>query len=202
VTPASFARPIGRDSAASLGPRILGGSGGYRAISSCYRGSRARRQLRRPALRVLVRSSGTKPLKTSSATATDAPSTTAKPSPIGLAASGPVAAVRQCFDLINEAQVTGDVSAMRQASAPECDGCKGVADYIGGIYERGGRYQGDFKVRITDLIRTPESDPPAVTVFMGRNSYELIRKAGAKPTPMPDQKTVWASRSRKGMADG
>ncbi|HEY8454169.1 MAG TPA: DUF6318 family protein [Actinopolymorphaceae bacterium] len=109
----------------------------------------------------------------------------------GLEADSPVAAARQFFELINAAQRSGDVSALRAASAPECENCKTVADYIGGIYERGGRYEGDFDVRIVEAYRVKGTDPAVVVVTIDRKDYELVPESGAKPTPQPGQKTVW-----------
>lgn len=128
-----------------------------------------------------------KPLKTSTETPKRSPTTAAG----GIEAPRAADAVRRYFDLISEAEGSGDVSALRQASAAECEECKRVADYISDLYERGGRYEGDHKVKITELVRIPDSDPPAFTVYLTRNSYELVPEAGAKPTTQQEQKTVW-----------
>ncbi|WP_020577628.1 DUF6318 family protein [Actinopolymorpha alba] len=128
------------------------------------------------------------PTESTSASASPSPTPTRTSSP---ASESPQArAVRRYVDLINQAQGTGDVSALRSASSEECQGCKTIADSIAQIYARGGSYKGNHQLQISALEPVTDTKPPAFTVLLNTKPYELVPSSGAKPTPRNDGKIV------------
>lgn len=56
------------------------------------------------------------------------------------------------WDLINYAQVTGDVRALKRVSGPNCDGCNGGIRAITEVYENGGRAEGgEYSVEVVEV---------------------------------------------------
>ncbi|HEY0951987.1 DUF6318 family protein [Nocardioides sp.] len=85
-----------------------------------------------------------------SSTAPSSPSTTAVSGPVAptmpAAARGDDAAAAEAFvkfywEMVNYAQVTGDVDGLK-ALASRCGTCDAAVDYIANVYERGGHIRG------------------------------------------------------------
>lgn len=73
--------------------------------------------------------------------------------------AGARAFITYYWDLINYAQVTGDVKALKKVSGPRCDGCRGGINAISAIYRDGGRAEGGtYTVRIVTIRKTDFSD--------------------------------------------
>lgn len=75
--------------------------------------------------------------------------------------AGARAFIHHYWDLINYAQLTGDVSALRKLSAASCDGCAAGIRAIRRHYVEGGRLEGGRNVvRLRELeeLRTDDDD--------------------------------------------
>jgi hypothetical protein len=84
------------------------------------------------------------PSRSPSPTAT---STTPTPPALPAAAkkntkAGAIAFVRHYVEVLNYAQESGDVEAIRELSSTACETCKSVAGVISDLYERGGTVKG------------------------------------------------------------
>lgn len=56
------------------------------------------------------------------------------------------------WELINYAQVTGDVTALKRVSGPNCDGCNAGIEGIRDLYRDGGHIEGgDYAIRVVKL---------------------------------------------------
>lgn len=87
--------------------------------------------------------SGTPTAPSSSATATAQPTQPALPEAATKATeAGARAFIAYYWDLINYAQVTGDVKALKKVSGPNCDGCQKGVEAVNELYESGGRAEG------------------------------------------------------------
>lgn len=82
--------------------------------------------------------------------------------------AGARAFIAYYWDLINYAQVTGDVVGLRKVSGPNCDGCRGGINAITGVYRDGGSAKGGkYSVVIERL---------SVAKFSGARAFEgLVR---------------------------
>ena len=90
----------------------------------------------------LPSASATSPTTTASATP-DAPvEPTLPPEAQGKDEAAAEAFVRYFYDLINYAQVTGDVRAIKRVSFPSCDACANGAKFVHDIYAEGGFIDG------------------------------------------------------------
>lgn len=134
------------------------------------------------------------------------PSPSAKPTEPVLpeAAKEPTEAGARAFityywDLINYAQVTGDVKTLRRTSAANCAGCTAGIDGIRDVYKDGGRVEGgDYSVSIAELS---ELDGPAnafvfEALVTARNTAQtIVRRDGTehRSNPSSAQLAVAAS---------
>ncbi|WGX95699.1 DUF6318 family protein [Nocardioides sp. L-11A] len=108
------------------------------------------------------------PTSTWSPTGTiDTPSPTAPPTEPELPGAatradeeGARAFITYYWELINYAQVTGDVKALKAASGPNCGGCGAGMDGIRRLYKSGGHLEGgDYKVRLKKINQLNGSNP-------------------------------------------
>lgn len=100
------------------------------------------------------------------------PTSSAAPSPSETASAGPTlppeaqgddeaaakAFVEFYFELISEAMVTGDTSAIPQYSTADCQTCKSVPSRIRNVYDKGGRFETRGWI-IKKLAPLPLEDP-------------------------------------------
>jgi len=64
------------------------------------------------------------------------------------------------WELVNYAQVTGDVKALRKASGKTCEGCKAGMKGIRQLYEDGGHIEGGaYSVRLRKVDQLGSGDP-------------------------------------------
>lgn len=93
-----------------------------------------------------------------SATPTPSVTESAEPEPAAWeekSTEGAVAFARHWVEVFNEAQMTGNTSDLRAASAPSCGTCAGVADQVDELYKGGGRLQSEgWSVR--QAVPTPD----------------------------------------------
>ncbi|GAA1546693.1 DUF6318 family protein [Nocardioides humi] len=66
------------------------------------------------------------------------------------------------WDLINYAQVTGDVKALKAASGPNCEGCKAGIDGIRQLYKGGGHAEGGEYTVTFDKVNQLKGDSTLV----------------------------------------
>lgn len=73
---------------------------------------------------------------------------------------GARAFIEYYWELINYAQVTGDVKTLKAASGPNCGGCGAGMDGIRQLYGTGGHLEGgDYKVRLMKINQLTGSNP-------------------------------------------
>ncbi|KRB73040.1 hypothetical protein ASE01_19895 [Nocardioides sp. Root190] len=78
--------------------------------------------------------------------------------------AGARAFITYYWDLINYAQVTGDVKALKKVSGPNCTGCSAGLKGISEVYREGGRVEGgEYSVQIKKLN---ELDGPSTTYLL------------------------------------
>lgn len=102
----------------------------------------------------------TEPTRTPSGTL-DTPSPTAEPTPTEpplpdaatkATEAGARAFITYYWDLINYAQATGDVKALRRVSGKNCRGCQGGIEVIDEIYDSGGHaVGGEYTIDILNI---------------------------------------------------
>jgi hypothetical protein len=64
------------------------------------------------------------------------------------------------WDLINYAQVTGNVKALKAASGPNCEGCDAGIDAVEQLYQTGGHIEGgDYVVQLAKVNQLKGNNP-------------------------------------------
>lgn len=97
--------------------------------------------------------------------------------------AGAIAFAHHYIDLINYAQATGDVRALKEVEDPGCESCIGGRRRVSEIYESGGRIVGgDLAFRPTGALKN--ANPPGWTVF-GSITYGPQRIVSAEPAESP-----------------
>lgn len=84
--------------------------------------------------------------------------------------AGARAFIEYYWELINYAQVTGDVKALKAVSGPNCDGCKAGIRGVRDLYTEGGHVEGgDYTVHLDKVNRLNSSDP-SISAFEAKIS--------------------------------
>lgn len=125
--------------------------------------------------------SGTPTAPSSSATATAPPTQPALPEAATKATeAGARAFIAYYWDLINYAQVTGDVKALKKVSARNCSGCSAGLEGISDVYRKGGRVEGgEYSVQVKKLkeLDGPSSAYLLEALITADNKAQTIVKA-------------------------
>lgn len=104
--------------------------------------------------------------------------------------AGARAFITYYWDLINYAQVTGDVKALKKASGPNCGGCRGGIDAVRRLYRDGGSATGGtYEVEIGDVREIKPADKTLTGIearYEVRNSKQTITRGnGSSETSKP-----------------
>ncbi|HWJ08608.1 MAG TPA: DUF6318 family protein [Nocardioides sp.] len=99
------------------------------------------------------------------------------------------------WDLINYAQVTGDVKALKRVSGPHCAGCKAGISGIRDLYNGGGRAEGGeytLSIRKLNRLQGEKHDFVAFEALLRvRNAEQvIINSTGGKDTLESTANTV------------
>ncbi|MBM0126368.1 DUF6318 family protein [Pimelobacter simplex] len=82
--------------------------------------------------------------------------------------AGARAFIEYYWELINYAQVTGDVKALKGVSGPNCEGCNAGIDGIRNLYRGGGHATGGaYDTTVKSLAKVP-FDAPAALAYKAR----------------------------------
>lgn len=138
-----------------------------------------------------------------STTAPASPTPTAAPAKepaLPTAAKEPTEAGARAFiayywDLINYAQVTGDVKALERVSGPSCDGCRGGIDAIDAVYQNGGHAEGGAYTAVVESLQRTKFSSRGALAFDGlvrvQNERQVISRAdGTSHTLAPTQNSI------------
>jgi hypothetical protein len=86
------------------------------------------------------------------------------------------------WDLVNYAQVTGDVKALKRASGSTCDGCSRAIDAVEQLYGSGGHAEGgEYVLRIVRIKELTSKDQALYgmeAVLEARNAPQRIVRDG------------------------
>lgn len=116
----------------------------------------------------------------------DAPSPTTTPTPSTPSPTPPIISpttgesptrtlVRQFVEMENYVRATGDTEPLLALSHPECQSCQGIAEVVGGVYESGGTYEGDYRERIVAM----EGDGKRILVVTEAGDWSVLPSPGA-----------------------
>lgn len=91
------------------------------------------------------------------------------------------------WDLINYAQVTGDVKALKRASGPTCDGCTRAVRAVEELYGSGGQADGGDYDLVIERVRELSSDAlyGMEAVIRVRNAEQRIVRDGEEEISQP-----------------
>ncbi|HWJ67560.1 MAG TPA: DUF6318 family protein [Nocardioides sp.] len=89
--------------------------------------------------------------------------------------AGARAFIKYYFDLINYAQATGDVGALRSLSGPNCDACAGITKNLRDLYKNDGRIEGGTNA--VTILKAAELSDPAGSAFGYRLELEVAHDA-------------------------
>jgi hypothetical protein len=124
-------------------------------------------------------------------TTTTEKSTTPTPPPLPPTANGTSNAsaeafVRHFIETLNFAITTGDTGPVRRLSTEKCSSCKGVADYLDGIYSAGGNVatSGWQVKRLKFLARSPDGEPTFHAAIL-----QPVETTVASPSAKPSEST-------------
>lgn len=95
--------------------------------------------------------------------------------------AGARAFITYYWDLINYAQVTGDVKPLKGVSGPNCAGCNAGINSVKKLYEDGGHLEGgEYAVNITKInkIKSRDSSNHAFEAQLSTRNKEQIRVNG------------------------
>ncbi len=111
--------------------------------------------------------------------------------------AGARAFITYYWDLINYAQVTGDVKALKRASGPNCEGCHGGIDAVRDLYRDGGSAKGGkYEVRIGHVRTITSADKTLTGIeakYDVRNSRQTIYRGDGPPEVSEPATTAYLS---------
>ncbi|TWG95920.1 hypothetical protein L615_004600000150 [Nocardioides sp. J9] len=102
--------------------------------------------------------------------------------------AGARAFISYYWDLINYAQVTGDVKALKRVSGPTCEGCRRATKAVENLYSDGGHAEGgEYALTIEKVKRlTASGSPPGAEAFIRvRNAEQRIIRGSDVETSAP-----------------
>ena len=106
---------------------------------------------------------------------------------------GARAFLRYYWELVNYAQQTGDVSALKRVSAPRCTGCASGIAGVARLYRKGGHATGgDYAVSIKEIHRfTSDAFYGFEALVAVRNDEQrVVRGNGSATTYAPSTSTI------------
>lgn len=94
--------------------------------------------------------------------------------------AGAEAFVRYWVETLNYAGATGDVGPLRDASAPECAACEGIADGIERVEQSGGTIDGGAWI-VTEVTAIPGIEGTVVDLSHDVTPQQVREDASAEP---------------------
>jgi hypothetical protein len=118
---------------------------------------------------------------------------TLPPTAKGLTIQSAEAFTRFYLQLIDYAELTGDVQLPQRWSDKGCIGCSEVLDDYNRIFDAGGSVSGDsgFKNVVTTRIRLNGTTAAEVTIRATIGRHTVIEKRGASPIVYPGEEVRW-----------
>lgn len=109
--------------------------------------------------------------------------------------AGARAFVGYYWELVNYAQATGDVKALRRASAPTCTGCQSGIRGVVDLYEAGGHLTGgtySLAILTFDQLKGMRASNVAFEALLTVHNLEqlIVRNDGTTETQQPNQSSV------------